>query len=399
MKGAIAIVGGSVGGATAAIELARAGFDVEVFERSARNLMDRGAGIGVSVLLLEKMEQRDLIAPGTPRFRVSKRRFVVRAEDRLGRKLWEQRIAFGMTSWGVLYRELRLRVPDERFHSGHDVVRIDDDGRGRVSLETATGMRRSFDLVVAADGYESPTRRRLFPDAQLSYCGYSLWRGFLDERLVPDVSLFDDALTYSAYPGGHGPFYFVPSRDGDIEPGRRRLNWGIYAAILTPPAPVYPGGASRAQVEEVRRLGREMPGYVQEIVDATEDPFLQPIHDLRVPSYRRGRICLLGDAATVARPHTAGGVEKAVTDAIALAEALGAEATIDGALEKWDQARSAAGHALVTLGEALGRALVTEVPDWSAMSWAEMEAWWESSMRGHRWYPIAEAAETSTRES
>src|SRR6476659_4349428 len=126
MKGAIAIVGGSVGGATAAIELARAGFDVEVFERSVRNLLDRGAGIGVSVLLLEKMEQRDLIAPATPRFRVSKRRFVVRAEDRLGRKLWEQRIAFGMTSWGVLYRELRLRVPDERFHSGHGVVRLDD---------------------------------------------------------------------------------------------------------------------------------------------------------------------------------------------------------------------------------------------------------------------------------
>src|SRR5437773_1574624 len=84
----------SIGGATAAIELARAGFDVEVFERSAGNLMDRGAGIGVSVLFLDKMEQRDLIDPGTPSFRVSKRRFVVRSEDRLGRKLWEQRIAF-----------------------------------------------------------------------------------------------------------------------------------------------------------------------------------------------------------------------------------------------------------------------------------------------------------------
>src|SRR5206468_292834 len=180
MKGAIAIVGGSIGGATAAIEFARAGFDVEVFERSAGNLMDRGAGIGVSVLLLDKMEQRDLIDPGTPSFRVSKRRFVVRS-------------------------------------------------------------------------------------------GYCLWRGFLDERLVPDVSLFDDALTFSVYRGGHGPLYFVPSRDGDVESGRRRLNWGIYAAIPGPPAPVYPGGASRAQIDEVRRLGSEMAGYVQEIVDATED--------------------------------------------------------------------------------------------------------------------------------
>ena len=169
--------------------------------------------------------------------------------------------------------------------------------------------------------------------------------------------------------------------------------------LFRSPAPVYPGGASRAQIDEVRRLGSEMAGYVQEIVDATEDPFLQPIHDLRVPSYRRGRICLLGDAAAVARPHTAGGVEKAVVDAIALAEALSTDATIDGALETWDRARSAVGRELVTLGEALGRALVTEPPDWAAMSSAEMEGWWESSMRGHRWYPVAEVAESSPRRS
>jgi 2-polyprenyl-6-methoxyphenol hydroxylase-like FAD-dependent oxidoreductase len=393
MNGAVAVVGGSIGGSTAAVELARAGFDVEIFERSEGNLLDRGAGIGLSVSFLDRMERRDLIDPGMPSFRVSKRRFVVRSGERLGRTLWEQRIAFAMTSWGVLYRELRRRVPDERFHSGHDVVRIVDDGRGRVSIETTAGRRRSFDLVVAADGYESSTRRLLFPEAKLAYAGYSLWRGFLDERLVPDVSLFDDALTYAAYRGGHGPLYFVPSRDGDVEPGRRRLNWGVYAAMDGPPAPVVPGGASRAQVERVRRLGTdEMPGYVAEVIAATEEPFLQPIYDLRVPSYRRGRVCLLGDAATVARPHTAGGVEKAVADAIALAEALRAGATIDGALETWNRERSAVGHDLVTLGEALGRALVTEVPDWAAMGSAEMDAWWDRAIHGHTWYPVAEAA-------
>ena len=393
MRGAVAVVGGSIGGSTAAVELLRAGFDVEVFERSTATLLDRGAGIGLPVSLLATMERRDLIDPGTPSFRVSKRRFVVRSGDRLGRKLWEQPIAFAMTSWGVLYREIRRRVPDERFHPGHEVVHITDDESGRVWVETTAGTRRSFDLVVAADGYESLTRRRLVPEAKLAYAGYSLWRGFLDERLVPDVSLFDDALTYSVYRGGHGPLYFVPSRDGEVEPGRRRLNWGIYAAIDGPPAPVFPGGASRAQVEQVRRLAaEEMPGYVAEVVAVTEEPFLQPIYDLRVPSYRRGRVCLLGDAATVARPHTAGGVEKAVADAIALAEALRSGPTIDGALEAWNRERSAVGNDLVTLGEALGRALVPEVPDWAAMDWPQTEAWWESAMRGHSWFPVAEAA-------
>ena len=396
MKGSVAIVGGSIGGCTIAIELARAGFDVEVFERSAGTLLDRGAGIALPVSFLGMMESRDLIDPETPRFHVSKRRFVVRSGERLGRKLWEQPVAFAMTSWRVLYRELRRRVPDEQFHRGHEVVRIDDDGRGRVAIETANRTHRSFDLVVAADGYESPTRRRLFPEAKLAYAGYCLWRGFLEERLVPDVSLFDDALTFAVYPGGHGPLYFVPSREGEVEVGRRRLNWGIYAAIDPEPASVIPGGASRAQVERVRQLGAELARYVQEIVTATEDPFLQPIYDLRVPSYRRGRVCLLGDAATVARPHTAGGVPKAVTDAISLAEALGTEATIDAALEAWGRARTAAGNDLVTLGEALGRTCVTDVPDWTAMDSAETEAWWESAMRGRSWYPVADAAPANT---
>ena len=393
VKGSVAIIGGSIGGAAAAIELARAGFDVEVFERSAGALVDRGAGIGRPVPCLGMMESRDLIDPATPRFRVSKRRFVVRSDERLGRRLWEQPIAFAMTSWRVLYRELRRRIPDEQFHSGQEIIGIDDDGRGRVSIEPASGPRRSFDLVVAADGYESSTRRRLFPEAKLAYAGYCLWRGFLEERLVPDASLFDDALTFAVYPGGHGPLYFVPSREGDVELGRRRLNWGIYAAIDPAPATVAPGGATRAQVETVRRLGAELPGYVEEIVAATEEPFLQPIYDLRVPCYRRGRICLLGDAATVARPHTAGGVPKAVTDATSLADALRSEATIEAALTTWDRARTTAGHDLVSLGEALGRAVVTEVPDWTAMDAAQTEAWWETAMKGRTWYPVADAAD------
>jgi 2-polyprenyl-6-methoxyphenol hydroxylase-like FAD-dependent oxidoreductase len=219
----------------------------------------------------------------------------------------------------------------------------------------------------------------------------------LEERLVPDASLFHDALTFAVYPGGHGPLYFVPGRGGEVELGRRRLNWGIYTAIDPEPAPVAPGGASLAQVETVRKLAGELAGYVEEIVAATQEPFLQPIYDLRVPSYRRGRICLLGDAATVARPHTAGGVPKAVTDAISLADALRAEATIEAALEIWDRERSAAGHELVTLGEALGRAVVTGVPHWTAMDAAETEVWWENAMKGRTWYPVADAVDGRAR--
>ena len=51
-RGRIGIVGGSIGGCAAAVGLSRQGWDVEVFERSDRELVGRGAGIGTSTPLL-----------------------------------------------------------------------------------------------------------------------------------------------------------------------------------------------------------------------------------------------------------------------------------------------------------------------------------------------------------
>ena len=42
----IGVVGGSISGCAAAIEMSRAGYEVTVFERSAKALKGRGAGIG-----------------------------------------------------------------------------------------------------------------------------------------------------------------------------------------------------------------------------------------------------------------------------------------------------------------------------------------------------------------
>ena len=48
---------------------------------------------------------------------------------------------------------------------------------------------------------------------------------------------------------------------------------------------------------------------------ATPDPFVQTIVDVVVPRTVFGRVCLLGDAAFVVRPHTAGATAKAARDA------------------------------------------------------------------------------------
>ena len=68
-----------------------------------------------------------------------------------------------------------------------------------------------------------------------------------------------------------------------------------------------------------------------------------------------GRVCLLGDAAFVVRPHTAAASAKAAADAAALASALRASAPDIGAgLAAWERQRLPAGQSLLDYGVRLG---------------------------------------------
>ena len=51
------IIGGSLGGLLAAHQLRSIGWDVDVFERTADDLADRGAGIGTHPDLFEAMQR------------------------------------------------------------------------------------------------------------------------------------------------------------------------------------------------------------------------------------------------------------------------------------------------------------------------------------------------------
>jgi 2-polyprenyl-6-methoxyphenol hydroxylase-like FAD-dependent oxidoreductase len=73
-------------------------------------------------------------------------------------------------------------------------------------------------------------------------------------------------------------------------------------------------------------------------VAATPDPFVQTIVDVVVPRTVFGRVCLLGDAAFVVRPHTAGATAKAARDATVLATALKrARQNVDAGLRSFER--------------------------------------------------------------
>jgi 2-polyprenyl-6-methoxyphenol hydroxylase-like FAD-dependent oxidoreductase len=67
-----------------------------------------------------------------------------------------------------------------------------------------------------------------------------------------------------------------------------------------------------------------------------------------------GRIILLGDAASSARPHMGFGVAKAGDDARALADALAAHDDIDRALDHYQSVRAPISERIMRHGRKLG---------------------------------------------
>src|SRR6202022_322523 len=173
------------------------------------------------------------------------------------------------------------------------------------------------DVLVAADGAQSPTRRRFLPELSATYAGYVAWRGALDEADAPPelVRFFDDAFTFSeSRSGGHILVYLIPGDDAETTPGKRRLNWVWYVRVDERELPsllidrnggqhhasLPIGGASDMVIRDLVDLARrEVHPKLAALVAATPDPFLQTIVDVVVPRTVFGRICLLGDAAFV----------------------------------------------------------------------------------------------------
>jgi 2-polyprenyl-6-methoxyphenol hydroxylase-like FAD-dependent oxidoreductase len=93
----------------------------------------------------------------------------------------------------------------------------------------------------------------------------------------------------------------------------------------------------------------------QQLVAATEEPFVQAILDLQVPQMVFGRVVLLGDAAFVPRPHTAGSTAKAAANAVALAKALRSfPSSVGKALGEWQATQLAEGQGMTEWGMSIG---------------------------------------------
>ena len=358
------IIGGSMSGLFTAAFLRQIGWDAHVYERSPIELVGRGAGITTHPELLEA-----LIKSGA-----STRDLGVEVErritlDRQGRVVGEKRLAQILTSWDRLQRLMRGTIDEDHYHLGWSFERVEQDGSGVLAYFN-TGRSQDADLLIGADGARSSVRSQLAPEAQPIYSGYYIWRGAPNEAdLHPRTrqTIFP-YFTFFLPKQQQVIGYPIAGLNNDLRPGHRRYNFIWYRV----------GDAQKLRSMCIDESGQQHefsvpPPLIRDdliaqmradaelimppqFLDCLKNmrPFFTPIYDFSAPQLVFGRLALVGDAASSARPHMGFGMAKAGGDAQALAEALGSHDDVDDGLAHYNRVRQPIGERVMLHGRKLG---------------------------------------------
>ncbi|HYY38685.1 MAG TPA: FAD-dependent monooxygenase [Xanthobacteraceae bacterium] len=358
------IIGGSMSGLFSAAFLRQIGWQVDVYERSPVELVGRGAGITTHPELLEALEKS---GAGTRDLGVEVEKRITL--DHRGRVIAEKHLPQILTSWDRLQRLMRETIDETRYHLGHTFERVEQDGSG-VLVHFTGGKRERADLLIGGDGIRSSVREQVAPAVQPIYSGYYIWRGapreadlaqetresifscftfFLPERQqvigYPIAGLNNDLRL------GHRRYNFIWYRVGDAQELRRMCvdERGHQHDYSVPPPLI-----RKDLIAQMRQQAQEiMPPQFLDCL-ANMQPFFTPIYDFSAPQLVFGRVALVGDAASSARPHMGFGMAKAGGDAQALAAALASHDGIDAGLAAYNRSRQPIGETIVLHGRKLG---------------------------------------------
>ncbi|MBI2751725.1 MAG: FAD-dependent monooxygenase [Burkholderiales bacterium] len=324
MKKQILIAGGGIGGLAAALACSRAGWPVQLLERT-REFGEVGAGIQMGPNVVRILHDWGL---GQELARVAAFPDMLRVRsadtgEELGRLLLGER---SRSRYGAPYatihradiHQLLLKAvqqhADAELHMGQWVESFQevDDG---VHLNSLDGLQYEGEALIGADGLWSTVRHLLLNDDGPRVTGHLAYRALIAQRDLPGY-LRSQQVTVWIGPDLHVVQYPV-----------RRGHWLNVVGIVK--------GQVRGEVDDwdhathAKELQDAMGGTckrLQDLIAAIQNWRLWALCD-RTPmtgshEHARGRIALLGDAAHPMRPYMAQGAGMAIEDAACLEQML-----------------------------------------------------------------------------
>jgi salicylate hydroxylase len=311
----VAIVGGGIGGLFAANALVAEGLDVTVYEQAAA-LGEVGAGVYLtpnSVRQLQRVGLGPAVEKWGARVGFDSRYHrhdgtpiaPVQVTDSAG---WKA--AFGMHR-ADLVTMLADRLPAEVVRTGHQCTGFDqDDEVARLSF--ANGTVVEADVVIAADGIHSDLRHNVVPPSPPVFSGSVAYRGTISHDLVPDWPT-DSWLMWL---GDAKHFLVFPLRAGEL------VN---YVGFVPADQQMKESWSAPGDPDVLRAEFAGWDPRIEGLLANVRSTFRWGLYDREpLPTWTRGRLALLGDAAHPMLPHLGQGANQSIEDGMALATILAA---------------------------------------------------------------------------
>ncbi|QRN94149.1 FAD-dependent monooxygenase [Archangium violaceum] len=322
------VIGGGIGGLTAALALRRSGWEVEVFEQAPR-LREVGSGLMVSpnaMRVLFGLGLRHVVERGAEmtHFEMCSWRGTPLVRGR------SEELGFCADAPPTLFHRAALHgalheaLGSEGVHLGARLARFEDDGR-TVRAWFEDGREARGEVLVGADGLRSVVRARLHPGEPLRYAGYPCWRGLV--RAFSHPALPRGILRETQ---GAGVRFAAGYVREDLVYWWATANW--------PREQPVPRGDKAFLLETFRTAHAPIP----ELIAATNeaDVLRNDLHDRRsLERWGEGRVTLLGDAAHPMMPNLGQGACSAIEDAAVLAAVLEETEDIAGGLRRYEARR------------------------------------------------------------
>jgi salicylate hydroxylase len=331
-RASIIIVGGGIGGLFAANALIAHGLRVSVYEQ-APALGEVGAGVFLTPNSVRQMQRVGLdpavetwgarVGPGSHYFRHDGAPIApVQVTDSAG---WNA--TFGMHRADFV-NLLANALPDGVVRTGHCASGLTQDGDvARVSF--ANGATAEGDIVIGADGIHSELRPYVYPPSRPVFHGSIAYRGVVPHERVPHWPT-DSWLMWL----GQGKHFLVyPLRAGKL------IN---YVGFVPADQEMKESWSAPGDPDALRREFAGWDPRIEGLLLHVDKTFRWALYDREpLPTWTKGRLSLLGDAAHPMLPHLGQGANQSIEDGMALATILShvTAMTAPAALKAYDRLR------------------------------------------------------------
>jgi salicylate hydroxylase len=316
-NGRIAIIGGGIGGLTAAHALLRSGFEVAVFE-AAPELKEIGAGVALGPNAMKALRALDLedkvrAVAWESKYQILRNWKSGRIISKTPRDLMNRYGATGCSAHRAdLLDVLGADLPKQSIHLGARCVGVETNEDSAVA-RFRDGSSYEADIVIGADGIHSAVRESLFGADAPRFTGKICYRCLVPVDAVPGGLYEGEGATWL---GPHGTVVVYKVRRGELvnvvahydDETWREESW-----------------IRECDKQEVIDRYQGWHESLARLFSASDKHYKWGLHD-RDPlkQWTKGRATLLGDAAHPMLPYLGQGACQAMEDGVVLASALAA---------------------------------------------------------------------------